>query len=144
MLYRVGQKRGHFVLQLATLYSSDLYKIWQKLKPFHSQHEISIYLNRLWKIKWRHLANVSNHKYNNLCYFSTSEMNKTHPQQRSTCTTSTLSTEHAFYVCAVLSHYELHTTAPFTDVLLSSMKDRGNASMIVHFSSSTQAKLSVC
>jgi len=27
------------------------------------------------------------------------------------------STEHAFNVSAVLSHYELHTTTPFTNVL---------------------------
>jgi len=28
-----------------------------------------------------------------------------------------MSTEHAFSVSAVLSHYELHTTTPFTNVL---------------------------
>jgi len=38
-----------------------------------------------------------------------------------------MSTEHAFEfdVSAVLSYYELHTTTPFTDALLSS-KDCGN------------------
>ena len=62
LAYRVGQKnRGHFVLRLVnseilTRSASNLASI--KVILFLTL--IRNYLNQLWKIKWRHLANNNN------------------------------------------------------------------------------------
>ena len=46
-------------------------------------------------------------------------VNKAHPQQQNKYTESTfyMSFEHVFNVFAVLSHYAVQTTTPFTDAL---------------------------
>jgi len=50
-------------------------------------------------------------------------------------------TVHAFDVSAVLSHYELHLTTPFTDAPLSTKDCIDDCS---NFSSSAEAKLYLC
>jgi len=79
-----------------------------------------------WKIKWRHLTNditMNNWRMETVrVLLQHLKLNKTPTTTKQLHTVNILifctSTEHVFNASAVLSHYELHTTTPFTNVLV--------------------------